>query len=406
MISSRELAYTVLLNAIKNRSYINLQLKGIVHPDMPFVNALVYGVMQHYVQCRHLYEPFITKKVDVEVDVILMLSAYQAHYMRDIPHYAVKSEAMKLCEKYVKHTKGFVTAMLEKIFKAQLTIAKDELDTQGVSLETSFEPWIIKMWQAHYGHEFAYNFAKYSNTPSPIFGFIHYKNKKSPSNYGTKINEWSFLSDKSIISNPDFLQKQVFIADIHAQTVGFNIPIKPKERVLDACGAPGGKSIMMAMKVKDDAQIICADISSHRLDLVKQSVEQAQLKSIQTKVLDARNAHEQFELESFDGILVDAPCSGLGVLRRKPEIKMFITPNDIDELVKIQAEILDSCAQVLKPSGWMVYSTCTLNKKENEHQINAFLKRTPDFVCEHIMPFDSFKTGGDGFFMATLRKIK
>jgi 16S rRNA (cytosine967-C5)-methyltransferase len=406
MISSRELAYTILLNAIKHRSYINLQLKGLSHPDMPFVNALIYGVMQNYRQCRSYYEPYITKKVSIEVDIILMMSAYQAHFMRDIPHYAIKSEAMKLCEKHALYAKRFVTAMLEKILIAQNVIAKDEFDTEGVSLETSFEPWIIKMWQAHYGHDFAYQFAKFSNTPSLIFGFKHYLNNLDSSNYGTKINEHTFMSDKSILAHPDFKSKQVFIADIHAQVVGFSTPIQPKQRVLDACGAPGGKSMMMAMSVKDDADIICADISSHRLELVRQSVSHAKLNSISTLELDARKAHEHFKPESFDGILVDAPCSGLGVLRRKPEIKMFITPQDIDELVKIQADILHSCAQLCKVSGWLVYSTCTINKKENENQINSFLKLHPDFICEDIMPFDSIKTGGDGFFMATLRKIQ
>jgi 16S rRNA (cytosine967-C5)-methyltransferase len=406
MISSRELAYTILFNAIKHRSYINLQLKGVSHPDMPFVNALVYGVMQNYRQCRHFYEPFITKKVSTEVDIILLLSAYQNHFMRDIPQYAIKSEAMKLCEKYASYGKGFVNAMVEKIFSAQPVKAKDEFDTEGVSLETSFEPWIIRMWQAHYGHDFAYQYAKFSNTPSPIFGFLHYQNNNDISTYGTKLNDYTFLADKTLINHNDFQTKQVFIADIHAQVVGFNTPIQPKERVLDACGAPGGKSMMMAMKVKDDAEIICADISLHRLELVKQSVSKTKLKSIQTYELDARMAHTQFELSSFDGILVDAPCSGLGVLRRKPEIKMFITPEDIDGLVKIQAEILASCAKILKLGGWMVYSTCTLNKKENESQIKTFLKTHPEFICEHIMPFDSFKTEGDGFFMATLRKIQ
>jgi 16S rRNA (cytosine967-C5)-methyltransferase len=406
MISSRELAYDVLVKAIKHRSYINLQLKGIQHPDMPFVNALVYGVMQHSLQLQHLFHPFATKNIDVEVDVICMMSGYQKHYMHQIPDYAIKAEALKLCDKHVPYAKKFVNAMLERIFEAKLTLASSKEDIKGLSLETSFQPWILKMWQSHYGADFAYDFASFSNTPSDLFGFVHYDLKEKLEDYGEPLGEWTFRADKSIIQHPDFLNKKVFIADIHAQKVGFNTPIKPNDRVLDACGAPGGKSLMMAMKVKDQAEIICADIAPHRIALVNQTLKLAKIKSVTTQVLDATLTHEFYPPNSFDGILVDAPCSGLGVLRRKPEIKMFITPQDIDSLVKTQAAILNSCAVCVKPQGWLVYSTCTLNKKENEKQIESFLKLHEDFICESIMPFDSFSTGGDGFFMATLRKIK
>mgnify|MGYP004702619225 CR=1 FL=1 len=406
MISSRELAYEVLVNAIKHRSYINLQLKGVQHPDMAFVNALVYGVMQNSLQLQHLFHPFATKQIDVEIDVICMISGYQKHYMRQIPDYAIKAEALKLCDKHVPYAKKFVNAMLERIFKATLTKAINHEDIQGLSLETSFQPWILKMWQSHYGAKFAYDFATFSNTPSDLFGFVHYDLKEKLKDYGEPMGEWAFKADKTIIQHPDFLSKKVFIADIHAQKVGFNTPIKPNDRVLDACGAPGGKSLMMAMKVKDKADIVCADIAPHRLALVNQTLRLAQINSVTTQVLDATQTHEFYPPNSFDGILVDAPCSGLGVLRRKPEIKMFITPQDIDNLVKTQAEILNSCALCVKPQGWLVYSTCTLNKKENEKQIESFLTLHEDFICESIMPFDSFSTGGDGFFMATLRKIK
>lgn len=406
MISSRELAYDVLVNAIQHRSYINLQLKGIKHPDMPFINALVYGVMQHSLQLQHLFHPFATKNIDVKVDVICMMSGYQKHYMRQIPDYAIKAEALKLCDQHVPYAKKFVNAMLERIFDATLTQARCEEDVEGLSLETSFQPWILKMWQSHYGVKFTYDFATFSNTPSDIFGFAHYDLKGKRHEYGIPIDEWSFKADKSIFQHPDFLNKKIYIADIHAQKVGFNVPIKVNERILDACGAPGGKSLMMAMKVKDQADIVCADIASHRIALVEQTLLLAQIKSVTTQVMDATLTHEYYPPHSFDGILVDAPCSGLGVLRRKPEIKMFITPQDIDRLVKIQAAILNSCALCVKPQGWLVYSTCTLNKKENEKQIETFLNNHEDFICESIMPFDSFSTGGDGFFMATLRKIK
>lgn len=406
MISEREVAYRVLLEAIKHRAYINLELKKISHPNMPFVSALVYGVMQNYRQCRHVVAPFITRKVSVEVDVILMMSVYQTHYMHDIPHYAIKAEAMKLCETYAPHAKHFVHAVVEKGFTSKLFVAEHSDQIEAISLETSFEPWIIAMWKAHYGMAFARAFAHFSNQPAPLFGFVHYRQQARLEHCAHAISPWGFKADRTLLSHPDFLNHNVFIADIHAQVVGFNTPIQKNEKVLDACGAPGGKSLMMAMATHDNATIICADIAPHRLKLVEESVQKAGIKSITTQVLDARFAHETFENGYFDGILIDAPCSGLGVLRRKPEIKMFITPEDIDALVLVQADILQSCSQCLKVGGWLVYSTCTVNKKENEKQIERFLLRNSHFTLEEIVPMDSLMSGGDGFFMAKLRKIQ
>lgn len=406
MISSRELAFNILVQALQHRSYINLQLKGVSHPDMPFVNALVYGVVQNLIQCQSMFQPYTKQKVSEPVNVILCMSAYQKHFMNDIPDYAIKSEAMKLAKKHTPYAKAFIHAMIEKILVAQKRIAQSSEDSEAVALETSFPLWIIKMWQAHYGCDFAYQFAQFSNQPSPIFGFVHYHNNEALSSYGQPVSSRGFLADKSLLTHPDFIQKKVFIADIHAQVVGFNTPIQPHQKVLDACGAPGGKSIMMAMSVTDQAEIICSDVSEHRCELVKKVVSQARLKSIHVQVMDARQTHEHFDSNTFDGVLADVPCSGLGVLRRKPEIKHFITPEDIDQLITLQADILESCSKVLKVNGWLVYSTCTLNKKENEKQIERFLAHHDDFSCESITPFDSFKTGGDGFFMATLRKIK
>lgn len=406
MISEREVAYQVLLDAIKNRAYINLQLKKISHPNMSFVSALVYGVMQHYRQCRHMVAPFIKRKVSAEVDVILMMCVYQTHYMHDIPHYAIKAEALKLCETHAPYAKHFVHAIVEKIFSSKLFEAGNSNEVEDVSLETSFQPWIIAMWKSHYGIDFAKAFARFSNQPAPLFGFVHYQQQSQLKQCEHALSPWGFKADRSLLSHRDFIDHKVFIADIHAQVVGFNTPIQKGELVLDACGAPGGKSLMMAMATYDEASIICADIAPHRLKLVEASVKKARITSITTQVLDARHAHTTFASEYFDGILVDAPCSGLGVLRRKPEIKMFITPEDIDALVSVQAQILDSCSRCLKVGGWLVYSTCTLNKKENEKQIEHFLRNNKQFVLEEIVPFNSFISGGDGFFMAKLRKIQ
>jgi 16S rRNA (cytosine967-C5)-methyltransferase len=190
---------------------------------------------------------------------------------------------------------------------------------------------------------------------------------------------------------------------------------------LDSCAAPGGKSTHIAELMHNTGQVVSLDIHDHKVKLIQEQAERLHLTNIQTKVLDSRKVSEYFEKESFDKILVDAPCTGFGVLRRKPDIKYAKTENDIRQLAKIQREILAAVAPLLKKGGILVYSTCTIDQEENSDVIEDFLRHHPQFnldetlkerLPEKVRPYVSegklqilpHYFGSDGFFIASLRK--
>ena len=170
------------------------------------------------------------------------------------------------------------------------------------------------------------------------------------------------------------------------------------------CASPGTKSIQIAMSVEDDCDLYAVDIYPQRVELIEQAAERYGIKSIKTMCDDSRNLPVSLPLYYFDRVLLDAPCSGLGTLKHKPEIKMNLEPGDVDDIVRLQSQLLDAADLMVKNGGYLVYSTCTLNKKENERQISMFLSQHPQFELVYektIFPQDSHS---DGFYIAKMHK--
>jgi 16S rRNA (cytosine967-C5)-methyltransferase len=217
-------------------------------------------------------------------------------------------------------------------------------------------------------------------------------------------------------------QKGLFtIQDESSMLVGYALDVKQNEKILDACAAPGGKTTHIAEKLKRTGVVISLDLHEHKVKLINQNDARLGLGNIKTIVMDSRKAEEHFQAESFDRVLLDAPCSGLGVMRRKPDIKYAKTPEDIDQLSRIQQNLLKSVSPLVKKGGILIYSTCTVDKSENETQVKTFLEENPQFEKDltlkermpeaiqplisgfdlQIMPQDF---GSDGFYFAALRK--
>lgn len=218
-----------------------------------------------------------------------------------------------------------------------------------------------------------------------------------------------------------FREGLITIQDESSMLVARALGPKEEERVLDSCAAPGGKSTHIAELMRNTGQVVSADIHDHKVKLIEEQAKRLQLTNISTYVLDSRRLGERFEKESFDKILVDAPCSGFGVIRRKPDIKYTKTEEDIPSLARLQQEILRAAAPLLKRGGTLVYSTCTIDPEENERVISQFLNDHPEFAPDetmqerlpekvqpyvrngqlHLLPH---YFGSDGFFIASLRK--
>jgi 16S rRNA (cytosine967-C5)-methyltransferase len=201
-----------------------------------------------------------------------------------------------------------------------------------------------------------------------------------------------------------FAEGKVVIQDINsAETVRY-LDVHPCMDVLDVCAAPGTKSQEIAMFMENRGKLIACDLYEKRTHLIEELMAKTGVSICTAMVNDAAIEKPEWK-DSFDRVLVDAPCSGLGDLRHKPEIRLHLKPEDLDEIVKVQKNILDTAAAYARRDGILLYSTCTLNKKENEEQVRNFLEMHKDFSLEEEKTIFPFENGGDGFFMAKLRKM-
>jgi 16S rRNA (cytosine967-C5)-methyltransferase len=212
------------------------------------------------------------------------------------------------------------------------------------------------------------------------------------------------------------------IQDESSMLAAYALGAEQNEFILDACAAPGGKSTHIAEKMNNTGEVISVDLHQHKVRLINDNAKRLGLENIKTSISDSRHLQEKFKTESFDRILLDAPCSGFGVMRRKPDMKYTKTEKDIERLSTIQQDLLMSVSPLLKKGGILVYSTCTVDKEENENTVKTFLDKHPDFegdltfrnrMPEAIQPLISGfdlqifpqDLGSDGFYIAVLRKV-
>lgn len=416
---NREIALRVLVSYFKDKSYINIVLNkelessDISKDDKNFITRVVYGTMQYQLYLNFLLQPFISgKRVKVYEKTLLLMSLYQHIYMDSIPDYAIVNEAVNLAKKQkgIK-TAQFINAVLNKAFKEKRNL--DGLnEIERLSIETSHPLWLVKMFIKQYGLETAKK--------------ICYSNNEVP-NQTARVNTLLTTREK-ILENP--LYKKAVRSPVGVYYIGGNIAntkeykdglltvqdessqliaelLAPKEndKVLDMCAAPGSKTQYISELMNNTGKVLALDIHPHRVEIMKKYLTSLQLTNVTCVCYDSTKLHEKSKLiGSFDKVLLDAPCLGLGVIRRKPDIAMSLQGEKLDEIVLLQAKLLEEAYLMLKEGGTLVYSTCSINKKENDAQIMAFLGKHKDMkrVFEkQIFPFDY---DSDGFYICKLIK--
>lgn len=438
MKSSREAAFEILLKIHKDKAYSNLALDasldgGNFSPvERGFISALVYGVTERiitldYQLSKYLSQPL--KKLKPQVLVILRMGAYQLLFMDKIPVSAAVNESVKLTKSEgCAFASGLVNAVLRKVAKNGLVLPENADEISRASIEYSCPKWILDRWKKDYGKENAINIAK--NTVGAVETVLRVNTLKTDTE--TLI---SLLSDEGVDSKEGSVENSVVISkagslrdltayknglfhvqDVASQLCCKALDAKEGERVLDICSAPGGKAFTTAQYMKNHGEIVACDIYEGRLHLIDSGAERLGIDIITTKENDASILNS--DLGEFDKIICDVPCAGLGVIRRKPEIK-FKSMAEVDKLPEIQYAILNIASKYLKLGGVLIYSTCSLNKDENENIFYRFLKENPDFEPVKVLP-DVKRAGeqgdtltlmphlhnSDGFFISALRRRK
>jgi 16S rRNA (cytosine967-C5)-methyltransferase len=405
----KQIAFNVLRKVMIDQQYANIALKQINHLNIALITQLVYGTIQNYQFCFYQWQHLMKSKPKKEIEILINLAVYQKIFVDKLPDYAIVDEANKIAERlFDGRYKRFVNAILRQTFEQEQRVPPFPDSLDAISINYSFPKWLLAMWQKQYGYNAMRQFIEVSHQPPRLYVKINTL-KESIDLKELQLLETDvlgcYLADRSLLKSEAFLNGHVLIQDKNAQQVSLFTPIKPHERVLDACAAPGGKSISMAIKALNQGEIIAVDIHQHRVELIEQLIERTGASMVKPKMADATKLQLEYGLESFDGVLVDAPCSGLGVLRRKPDIKQFIKPDDLDQIIALQQDILANVALLVKVGGWLVYATCTMNTKENEKQTVWFLDNFTQFEKQQEHFLDPSITDADGFYMVKFVRI-
>lgn len=406
-MNARKYIITILKQVIYEDGFASLLLRKnremFSEEDNAFISETVYGTLRNYYLIEKQWQSLVTNKVRRDTALILDMSIYHLFFLNKIPNYAVIHEAVELSE---KRDKAFVNALLRKISQRGL-IQSSEDTLNALSENTSHPLWILQLWNAHYGYEITKRLAEFNQTRSIVYGRIN--TLKCTKEMLEKDDKVHFVNDEvftydGILTNSDYFKKgEVIIQDLSSSLIPKVLDVSRNMTVLDACSAPGTKTQEIAMFMQNEGEIIAQDIYEKRVQLIDHLMLKTGVTIVKTKVQDSSVLNEEY-INKFDRVLLDAPCSGLGDLRHKPEIRFHLKPDNIDELTSLQKKLLEVNGQYVKEGGILVYSTCTLNKKENEKQIQTFLKNHSEYELIEEKTLFPYIENSDGFYYAKMRR--
>lgn len=411
--TAREIALSVLTRVEEGQAYVNLALQEALGSssldvrDRNLCTELVYGTVQRQrpldlVISAHSSQP--VDKLQSIVRVLLRLTLYQLVYLERVPAYAAVNEAVQLAKRKVPRAAGFVNAVLRAVMRAgspsqvlQRLIDRMPSEVDRLATQLSVPSWLMHKLIHQYGEERAVAILAAQNRRAPIS--LRVNRRKSDRDalvvelaeqLGMGMVEPSVLSESGIRItgsldiaefNP-FREGKVSVQDEAAMLVAPLLNAQPGERILDVCAAPGGKTTHVAEWMDDAGQIDAWDVHLHKMILLKSAAARLGLESIRPRLCDGRTEPVADDF-LYDAVLVDAPCTGFGVLRHRPDIRWRRKASDVTALSALQRELLVASAKRVRKGGRLVYCTCTLLKEENEQVIVNFLASRPDF---HLLP--------------------
>ncbi|MCM3767973.1 16S rRNA (cytosine(967)-C(5))-methyltransferase RsmB [Neobacillus niacini] len=439
----RETALDLLTSIEKNQSYSNLLLNSTIEKnelspvDVGLLTELTYGTLQRRMALDFFLKPFVkdNKKLADWILHLLRLTVYQMVYLDRIPDRAAIYEAVEIAKKRGhKGIASLVNGVLRSIQREGLPSLSEVNDpVERLSLETSHPLWLVTRWVNQFGYDKTKEMCEI-NLTAPMQTARVNLTKISRVECVQLLEEEGYQIEKSPIipeairalkgnlaSSMAYKYGMLTIQDESSMLATYALGAEENEFVLDACAAPGGKSTHIAEKMQNTGEVISVDLHQHKVRLINENARRLGLSNVKTNVSDSRLLPEKFKHETFHRILLDAPCSGLGVMRRKPDMKYTKTEKDLDRLSSIQQDLLTSVASLLRKGGTLVYSTCTVDKEENEQTVKTFLETNPEFegdlsfktrMPEAVQPlitgFDlqifPQDFGSDGFYIAVLKR--
>lgn len=449
-MDARGTALEILIMVNNDGAYANLALRKGLAPfsvedphEKALVTELVNGTVRYRKRLDYVIRSFSKvplRKMDEAVRDILRMSVYQLFFLDRIPDFAVVNEAVRLAGEYGadRRTRGFVNGLLRNIVRGGgKDVFPDRKKHFGSYLAVyhSFPEELVNGWIKEYGRENAEKICIYFNTSPPIWLRTNFlRTDRENLAAGLASGGLETVKDKAVpealkaegnfnVAADDGFRNGLYsVQDLSSMHTAHALAPRKGEKILDMCAAPGGKACHVAEMTGDRAEIYAYDIHEHRVELIRKNCSRLGIGSVRTDCADALDLEKYHEPESFDRILLDAPCSGTGVLGRRADAR-WRTAENLEELVCLQKSLLDVAGKLLKPGGMLVYSTCTMRKEENEDVVFGFLKGNRNFRLDSELekrePFVSrreniynkgvfrllpFSDNTDGFFIAAVRK--
>ena len=417
MDKARETALKILYDIEKNKSYSNIAVKNMLKninlsdTDRHFVTSLVYGVIDKRLTLDYVissYSKLKLKKISLYILLILRMGIYQIMFMDKIPDNAAVDEAVKLAKRYGHSaSSGFVNGILRNVIRNGITYPEDK--REYLSVKYSYPLWLTDMWINDFGYEFCEQLM-IAFSENARLTLRANALKTTVKDLAKELNvEIYDMDDIAVecegfeISNNKLYNEGYFsVQDKAAQAVSKILEPREGDIVIDMCAAPGGKTTHIAEIMGNKGEIFAFDKYSHKTDLIDKNAKRLGIDIIKTNVCDATKLNDDL-VGVADRVLCDVPCSGLGIIKRKPEIK-WKDEEDFSELYKIQAQILKNGAQYLKENGIIVYSTCTVNPRENGAITEAFLNTNPCFKKVYEKTYYPHTDKTDGFYVCKMQR--
>ena len=441
MDKARERALKIINAVHEQEAYANVALAkelrkgGLSDMDRRFVTELVYGTVKAGETLDWIIRQYINRplsKVEPIIRDILRMGVYQLRYMDKVPASAACNESVELAKHcghagLAKFVNGVMRTMVREPEKGAFPEGKGKATVQ-LALAQQHPEWLVRRWIKEFGYEEATRLCEFNNQQAPLSVRTNtLKTNRSELMLqlvaaGLECEKSSFTNEGVIIKSHGSLDSlQVLqegycqVQDESSMLVAHVVDPQPNELILDVCSAPGGKTTHMAALMDNRGRIVAGDIYQHKLDRIMDNANRLGISIIEPMLIDAREIWQEFPQQA-DRVLVDAPCSGLGVLRRKPDSRWRKTKELLTELPKLQLQILKSAGAAVKPGGLLVYSTCTIAREENQDVVKAFLEVASEFSLvnagerlpvprtEDMVQLYPQRDGTDGFFIACMRR--
>ena len=432
--SAREAALEALMRCRRDEAWSGASIDNVINKysldrrDAALAARISLGVLQNTVLCDFYIDYYCKSKLEPKLRDILRMGVYQLLFLDRIPARAAVNESVALCKKQgLAKAAGLVNAVLRKV--ADNIDALPEIPHSGtaahLAIKYSHPEWMAEYLISSKGYDFAEAFLAENNSESGLDIQVNLL-KISPEDYSVLLEQKGIEYDSvapegclvlkggSATALPGFEEGLFYVQDRAARIAAEIAGAKPGMKVLDCCSSPGGKSFASAIAMENEGSILSCDIHEKKLRLVRGGAERLGIDIISAEAMDARTYRGNME-KAFDLVIADVPCSGLGVIGKKPEIRNK-SREDLKGLPAIQRDILENVSRYVAPGGTLLYSTCTVLKEENEDVVSAFLEQNRNFVLEpfSICGIDAQNgmhtfwpnvDGTDGFFAAKLRKI-